>query len=75
MKIINLNNKDNLYKYVRLHIKTITEVIDELRNAKMNDLADTLQFGIDGRDDGDGHRCQICDELSVGQAHKCWVKL
>jgi hypothetical protein len=74
MKIIDLNNKDNLYRHVEIHIKTITDLIDELRDKKLDDLADKLQFGVDGRDHGDGNRCQICDQLSAGIAHKCWIK-
>lgn len=36
-------------------------------------LADMLQFGLDGADDHDGHRCRMCDTLVGGdRTHRCW---
>jgi len=57
---------------ITIHIKTLTSVIDKLRQEKLDVLADMLQFGIEGYDIGDGHRCNICEQLSAGIAHRCW---
>ena len=37
------------------------------------ELADTLQFGVDGEDEHDGHRCRMCDKPAGGdRTHRCW---
>lgn len=62
-------------------VKTLQEVISALREigggssyqSQENDLANILQFGLEGRDGGDGHRCIFCALLCGGdQSHKCW---
>jgi hypothetical protein len=36
-------------------------------------LAAAVQFGIEGSDPNDGHRCNIFDQLHGGNSnHRCW---
>jgi hypothetical protein len=36
-------------------------------------LAAAIQFGVEGKDEHDGHRCRICDQLHGGDSnHRCW---
>lgn len=40
----------------------------------IQEIADSLLFGEDGRDAGDGHRCQLCGSLCAGdRRHRCWA--
>jgi len=65
---------------MKLTDETIQTVIDVLRatgspsgQSTNDDLADMLQFGIEGRDESDGHRCCFCEKLVGGDtSHKCW---
>ena len=49
-------------------------LIDLLRQRGDGALADMVQFGVEGFDRWDGHRCRICDQLAGGDAsHRCWA--
>ena len=61
--------------------QTLQDVIGVLRELgggssqlnQYNDLANLLQFGLEGRDELDGHRCSFCEQLVGGdQKHQCW---
>ncbi len=48
------------------------KIIEVLCALDKNDLADELQFGLEGLDDGDKHRCQLCTQLCGGDIkHRC----
>lgn len=65
---------------MKLTAQTIQEVIDCLRatggpdgESTNDDLAAMLQFGVESRDESDGHRCTFCEQLVGGDRnHKCW---
>ena len=68
-------------KTVTLPEELVTKVIDQLRYMSMlynwdypDTLASEIQFGHEGVDEHDGHRCRICDKLVGGDVeHKCWM--
>lgn len=53
--------------------KFLGDVIDRLRERGNDEIADKLQFGEEGRDEFDGHRCRLCGKCAGGDAsHRCW---
>lgn len=60
-------------KDIFLPKKFLGDVIDRLRNNDEDDIADKLQFGEEGKDEFDGHRCRLCHNIAGGDAsHRCW---
>jgi len=66
---------------MRLTSKTEQLIIDDLRRLgggpkninHLNALADMLQYGRDGIDESDSHRCRFCEKLQGGDSsHRCW---
>lgn len=48
------------------------KIVDTLRSLGYHAIADELQFGLEGLDDADGHRCQLCTKLCGGDRnHRC----
>jgi hypothetical protein len=68
-------------KFTSIDTEVLCAIIDVLlhRRSDADDivtrqiLAAAAQFGVEGTDPNDGHRCKICDELHGGDAnHRCW---
>ena len=53
--------------------ETLQEAVDRLRAIYLDSIANLIQFGKEGRDEGDGHRCNFCEKLAGGDSkHRCW---
>lgn len=58
---------------ISLPTNLVARIIVNLRGLNLEDLADEVQFSIDGKDYYDGHRCRLCEKLVGGDSkHKCW---
>ncbi len=54
-------------------MSVLGQSIEVLRLRGHDTLADDIQFGREGIDEGDGSRCQLCGTLQGGdRRHKCW---
>lgn len=54
--------------------KRLGVLIDKLRAAGRDEEADEQQFGVEGKDEYDGHRCRVCGKLAGGdRKHRCWA--
>jgi hypothetical protein len=64
----------NLIKPMEKKASTEGAVIDALRAEGKDEEADKLQFGEEGKDEYDGHRCRVCGRLAGGdRRHRCWA--
>lgn len=65
---------------MKLSDETLQDAIDFLHQqgnpdhtSSFDQIANTLQFGVSGRDPSDGHRCIFCEKLCGGDSrHRCW---
>lgn len=69
---------------VEIEITSLAWAVAYLRDAAENgptmrsreevhQIADRLQYGIEGEGAHDGHRCRLCQQLAGGDRnHRCW---
>jgi hypothetical protein len=57
-------------------LKALIDLVRAHRSITMQVVADRIQFGQDGVNEFDGHRCRFCEQLVGGdRTHRCWENL